>query len=85
MSSLDEASYKFVTQFNAFYYIMKQSLNFTPNYISYENPRTQESKELLDSDDCIGGGKYCAPDPDSDGPLTGRDSILEDIRQICIH
>jgi hypothetical protein len=79
MSSLDDTSYRFLTQFNAFYYILKQNLTFTPNYIVYENPGIQ-SDAKYDVDDCIGGGKYCAPDPDGDGVLTGRDSIMEDIR-----
>lgn len=35
--------------------------------------------------DCLGGGRYCAPDPDgNNGPLTGRDVVEEDLRQICV-
>lgn len=35
---------------------------------------------------CMGGGRYCAPDPDDlvNGPLTGRDVIQEDLRQMCL-
>jgi hypothetical protein len=35
-------------------------------------------------DECVSGGRYCAPDPDSSGPLIGRDVVMEDLRQICI-
>lgn len=50
---------------------------------------------------CFSGGRYCSPDPgkwflcyikpnvlnylDGNGPLSGRDTIEEDLRQICIH
>lgn len=33
---------------------------------------------------CISGGRYCAFDPDGNGPLMGRDVIFEDLRQLCI-
>ena len=35
--------------------------------------------------DCLGGGRYCAPDPDGTfGPLTGKEVIEENLRQICV-
>lgn len=34
---------------------------------------------------CLSGGRYCAPDPDGVGPKTGRDVVIEDLRQLCIH
>lgn len=38
-----------------------------------------------DSPDCTNGGRYCSPDPDFNGPLTGRDVILENLKQKCIY
>lgn len=37
-------------------------------------------------ENCLGGGRYCAPDPDevTSGPLTGRDVMQEDLRQMCL-
>ena len=29
---------------------------------------------------CVSGGRYCAPDPDGVGVLTGRDVLYEDLR-----
>lgn len=29
---------------------------------------------------CVSGGRYCGLDPDGNGPLIGRDIILEDLR-----
>merc|ERR1719356_1042310 len=30
-------------------------------------------------------GKYCAEDPDGDGPVQGKDVLEEDLRQLCLH
>jgi len=38
----------------------------------------------LVNDACVGGGRYCGPDPDGAGPITGRDVVLENLRQVCI-
>jgi len=32
----------------------------------------------------VSGGRYCAPDPDGAGVLSGRDIVMEDLRQLCI-
>ncbi len=37
------------------------------------------------SEDCTNGGRYCAPDPDFTGPLTGRDVVLENLKQMCLN
>jgi hypothetical protein len=39
---------------------------------------------MIEHVDCISGGRYCANDPDDNGPLTGRDVILEGLRQMCM-
>jgi hypothetical protein len=30
------------------------------------------------------GGRYCATDPDGDGPITGMDVVMENVHQYCI-
>jgi len=30
-------------------------------------------------------GAYCAEDPDGPGPITGREVLKEDVRQLCVH
>jgi hypothetical protein len=34
--------------------------------------------------DCLGGGRYCALDPDGPNVGTGRDVVEESLRQLCI-
>jgi len=36
-------------------------------------------------EDCVCGGRYCSPDPDFNGPLTGRDIVMENLNQKCIY
>ena len=33
-----------------------------------------------DNANCVSHGRYCAPDPDDEGPATGRNVVLEDLR-----
>jgi len=39
---------------------------------------------VKDEPDCFSGGRYCSPDPDGAGAKSGRDVVLEDIREKCI-
>lgn len=38
----------------------------------------------VSSTDCLSGGRYCDFDPDHEGPLEGKDTILQNLRQLCI-
>jgi hypothetical protein len=44
---------------------------------------SSKSQEFIKSN-CVSKGEFCAYDPDNEGKLTGRDVILEAIRQKCI-
>ncbi|CAD8100124.1 unnamed protein product [Paramecium primaurelia] len=83
-SSMDQKSYKFLRQFYTFHMQMKDSLEFTPHYTL--GRCAQCAKSGFDKRDslCLSGGRYCAADPDGDGPLDGQDAVREVVRQICI-
>merc|ERR1711879_239576 len=55
-----------------------QKFNFEPYIVLYSNVRNPKSKN------CIGSGKYCAPDPDNEGKGTGADVVMEMLRQKCV-
>jgi hypothetical protein len=59
-------------------------LTFRPRFVSSYCPRCHDSNYTVDDINCISGGRYCAPDPDGPGSLTGRDTILENLRQLCV-
>lgn len=62
----------------------KEVAVFTPHYVLWYCHSCKLAGYLKEEPDCLGGGRYCAPDPDQDGPLTGRDIVLEDLRQLCV-
>jgi PA domain len=58
---------------------------FVPHYILWYCPTCQETNYDVDNPNCVSGGRYCWIDPDGEGPLTGRDVMMEDLRQICLY
>ncbi|KAL9239237.1 hypothetical protein vseg_013577 [Gypsophila vaccaria] len=59
---------------------------FEPHYITWYCP-----DEFLASSQCkaqcINRGRYCVPDPEQDfeGGYDGKDVVLENLRQLCVH
>lgn len=64
---------------------MRKNIYFIPRYIIYYCMPCMEKNWTVLNDGCLSGGRYCSPDPDGEGPLIGRDTILEDLRQLCIY
>ncbi|KAF0894036.1 hypothetical protein E2562_033916 [Oryza meyeriana var. granulata] len=59
---------------------------FTPHYITWFCPEAfLETKQCKAQ--CINRGRYCAPDPEGDlgAGYDGRDVVLENLRQLCVH
>lgn len=61
----------------------KTLLNLHPRIALWNCYECQEANFTLDKPDCLSGGRYCAPDPDGTGPLSGRNVLMEDLRQLC--
>ncbi|KAL6567169.1 Vacuolar-sorting receptor 6 [Orobanche gracilis] len=59
---------------------------FTPHYITWYCPQALLLSEQCRSQ-CINNGRYCAPDPDEDyrEGYRGKDVVLENLRQLCVH
>lgn len=57
---------------------------FTPHVVTFQDSSAKEGFSAA-RPDCLSGGRYCYSDPDQDGPLTGRDIVLEDLRLICVY
>lgn len=56
-----------------------------PHYVMWYSSASKDSNYTIPHPDCLSAGRYCAPDPDYDGPRSGREILLEDLRQICIY
>ncbi|XP_017701108.1 vacuolar-sorting receptor 6-like isoform X2 [Phoenix dactylifera] len=59
---------------------------FTPHYITWYCPQAFILSKQCKSQ-CINNGRYCAPDPEQDfgGGYDGKDVVIENLRQLCVH
>ncbi|KAK9062368.1 hypothetical protein SSX86_019554 [Deinandra increscens subsp. villosa] len=59
---------------------------FTPHYITWYCPKPFVYSDQCKSQ-CINHGRYCAPDPEHDfgEGYSGKDVVLENLRQLCVH
>jgi len=62
----------------------RTTLNFRPHFVLWYCTECLLNGYNESNEDCLSGGRYCAPDPDGSGALTGRDVVLEDLRQLCL-
>jgi len=60
----------------------QDAVDFTPRYVFWECQSPMCDVSYTDKD-CFGGGRYCAMES-SNVNLSGRDIVLEDLRQMCI-
>lgn len=58
---------------------------FSPHFGNWYSVERQMEGFKTPHKDCLGAGRYCAYDPDSNGPRTGADIVYEELRQICIN
>ena len=67
---------------------MAKKLSFNalmnPHYVLWYCIECMDKGYVEEHKDCVSAGRYCAPDPDADGPRTGREIVIEDLRQICV-
>ena len=85
-SSEHEVGRKFLHDF-APYASLFSSVNawMTPHYVLWYATERQANDFTEPHEDCVSGGRYCAPDPDDDQPLTGRHVVMEDLRELCVY
>jgi len=83
MSSASRESFKFLKEFAPKRRILNKVMAFTPHYAVFGMDQVDVTTASSLCSDAT--GKYCAEDPDGPGPITGRDVLAEDVRQLCIH
>ncbi|CAE7321187.1 BP80 [Symbiodinium microadriaticum] len=82
MSSGSSESMQFIKDFAPKRKELNQVMIFNPHYAVFSMEKTNPA---VYSGVCLDEGKYCANDPDGAGDVTGKDVLLEDVRQLCIH
>lgn len=75
-----EYSAQFIDMLQVVYEKLKDRILFEPSIVTFSS-----KSEDFKANNCVSDGKYCAFDPDNEGPITGRDVVLEAIRQKCIY
>lgn len=80
MSSGSRESAEFLMRFKDSAEVLKYHLQFVPHYHVFSLPPGNSFGPLCTDE----GSKYCAPDPDGPGPVTGADVTEEDLRQLCL-
>ncbi|CAG9311672.1 unnamed protein product [Blepharisma stoltei] len=86
MSSENVKIQNFLHQFyNVGAKLTKKQATFVPHYVLWYCDDCANHGFTSDNSNCVSGGRYCAPDPDGNGPRTGRDVVIENLRQICIY
>ncbi|CAK0865314.1 unnamed protein product [Prorocentrum cordatum] len=84
MSSASSESLRFLQSFAPKRRILNQVLRYQPHFtvFSMGSGGSAQTTSKLCTDM---SGKYCAEDPDGDGPVEGKDVLEEDLRQLCLH
>jgi len=81
MSSASRETQRFLKEFSKNRKALNEAIKFVPHYHVFGMNAAQDYNNLCTSVDA----QFCAEDPDGSGPITGRDVLEEDIRQLCIH
>jgi len=83
MSSGSAESLKFLKDFAPSRRKMNEVVGFQPHYAVFG---MDGSSPHIYNDLCLDEtGAFCAEDPDGPGPVTGKQVLMEDVRQLCIH
>ena len=80
LTSSSDRALDFIEDFAKMDKSLGDSATFTPHYVFWECPNCDER---YISNDCYGGGRYCAVEP-SNMNMKGREIVLEDLRQKCL-
>jgi hypothetical protein len=85
-SSSDKHAYEFVANMANYIWGFGQQVVFTPHFVTWYSAQSRaENWTGTNPEHCLANGRYCAPDPDGDGPLSGQWVINEDLHQLCIY
>lgn len=82
MNSAATDSQHFLKDFANTRKTLNEVVKFTPHYDVFSGDAEMNGFSGLCSDP---SAKYCAADPDGAGPVSGKDVLEEDVRQLCIH
>ena len=83
-SSNNVLALDFIKEFDKHMHLLQDYVDFTPRFVTWGCPMCTEN---FKTEECFGNGKYCAPNHAKtfSNYVLGREIILEDLRQSCLH
>jgi len=81
-SSYNTEAIDFIKEFDKTMHKMQDYMTFRPRFITWGCEYCDKSFKRTN---CVSNGKYCAPNHMQNDYVKGRDIILEDLRQQCLH
>lgn len=82
MNSAAQDSQDFLKRFTGSRKTLNEVVKFIPHYHVFSaNPELSGYSGLCSDP----SARYCSEDPDGAGPVSGKDVLEEDVRQLCIH
>lgn len=69
LSSDSRKSYQVLDQLRPYHDLLLNKAKIVPHYVLWYNPGAKRLNWSKDDQNCYSGGRYCAPDPDGNGPL----------------
>jgi coenzyme F420-reducing hydrogenase delta subunit len=82
MNSAAADTQRFLQRFTESRKTLNEVMKFTPHYDVFSADPDLNGYSGLCYDS---SAKYCAADPDGAGPVSGKDVLEENVRQLCIH
>jgi hypothetical protein len=87
-SSGSREANEFLVEIADYVLLLRWKMQYRPHFHVFSLPKdAKEFNQLCLPADGSGRfpeGKFCATDPDGDGPITGVDVLMEDVHQYCI-
>jgi len=80
-SDIDGNSYAYLKEIANTLPKFKDRVEFNLHYMLWED---EFSKEEISSPRCLSGAHYCDPEPMDGRSVSGKESVLESLRQICL-
>ena len=75
-----EYAHKFITVLEQVYAKLKDRILFEPHIVTFASKSPEFSAH-----NCVSGGAYCAFEPHAESSASGRDVLLEGLRQKCVY
>jgi len=83
-SSSNKKIYRLLRDYGSYNELISSYVNFEPHYVSHHSPIYDQNLQV-NQEHCLANGKYCTTPRYDLGVMSGKQILLEDLRQKCIY